>query len=275
MLDIDMIVVLYQRNVEASETLRSLRELDFAALDIRPIVRIWHNAADPDMPEPDNLPEGWHYHPSADNTPLSVVYNTLYACGNSTYLMVFDQDTMVDFMLFAKLMEAIRRTQAEVLVARIEHDGQLISPGQLRWIQGRALASSQADRYLPRHFAAMMSGLCIKRLALQRLGLRPFDERLNFYGIDTRLCRDMSRLGSRAYFYDARLQHDSALRSQPDPTRLLTRRLWLWRSWLNVFDANLAERLGIRFYVLYKLWHTARDPRVERRFFSLVSEVFR
>lgn len=275
MISLDIFVVLYKRQIDASETLASLRRLDFATLGIDIEVHIWDNSPVPLCIGPETLPYNWHYVSSPSNDALSKVYNTLL-CGTSRpYVMIFDQDSGVTETLFLCLRAGIEQMNADVFVPMIKHDGCVISPGQLRWIKGAPLRAVHPGELLPRNFTAMMSGLCISRSAVVRLGPHPFDERLRFYGIDTRFCRDLSRDGGTAYLYDAVLEHDSALRSTADPDAALERQIWLWQSWLHVFDRNLAESIAIRLYVLWKALRASCRPGAQRKFGDLVSKVLR
>jgi hypothetical protein len=273
---LDIFVVLYRCDMRAAETLKTLSQVDFRALGIDVEVHIWDNArAEPAPPVGHSLPFTWSYYASAANEPLSKIYNTLVRRSQKSHLVIFDQDSSVNNAFFQDLTDSIKRIRADVFVPIIKHNGQTISPGRLRWIKGAALRSVVAGTLLPAGFTAMMSGLCIRRAFLARFGVQPFDERLRLYGVDTRFCRDLTQLGGRGYVTGAVLGHDSALRSTIDPCAVLQRQIWLWQSWLCVFDRNLIEILAIRFYVLWKAWRVTVGLRAPNRFFAIVSEVFR
>jgi GT2 family glycosyltransferase len=192
-------------------------------------------------------------------------------------VVIFDQDSSVDTAFFEELVDSLGKVElaADVFVPVIRHDGQLISPGRLRWIKGEALRSVTTKAMLPTDFTAMMSGMCISRSFLAQLAPQPFDERLRLYGVDTRFCRDLARHGARAYLHGALLGHDSALRSTTDPRAALQRQIWLWQSWLHVFDRNLFEVLAIRCYVLWKAFRVSVGARTRGNFFDVIAEVFR
>lgn len=273
---IDLIVVLYRRHPQDAETLMTLSQIDFAALGIDAEVHIWDNAREQPAPPPaDFLRIPWRYCSSAANEPLSKVYNTLVRASSRPYVAIFDQDSRVDARFFRELIEAIETREADVYAPRIMHGDKTISPGCLKWIKGASLPGVTGKAMLPRNFTAMMSGMCMSRALLALLGPRPFDERLRLYGVDTRFCRDLSRLGARAWITGAQLGHDSALRSTTDPAAILQRQIWLWQSWLRVFDRNPLEMLAIRGYVLWKAWRVASAVRARSRFFHVVAEVFR
>src|SRR5471030_835961 len=136
MISLDIFVVLYKRQIGASETLVSLRRLDFASLGFDVEVHIWDNSPAPLYINPETLPHSWRYVSSLSNDALSKVYNTLL-CGTSRpYVMIFDQDSSVTETLFLCLRAGIEQTNADVFVPMIKHDGRVISPGLLRWIKG-------------------------------------------------------------------------------------------------------------------------------------------
>lgn len=273
---LDLIVVLYRRDPEASETLATLSRIDFAKLGIDIEVHIWDNAREhPAPPDPGFLPFPWRYWSSPENESLAKIYNMLVRQSNRPYVVIFDQDSSVDAAFFRELTASIDTGNAEVFTPRIRHGDTTISPGCLKWVKGSALARVRDRALLPANFTAMMSGMCISRALLTRLGPRPFDERLRLYGVDTRFCRDVARLGSRAWLTGAHLEHDSALRSTTDPDAALQRQIWLWQSWVHVFDRNLMEKLAIRCYVVWKAWRVSAGAHARGRFFQVVAEVFR
>ncbi|TDY17034.1 GT2 family glycosyltransferase [Paraburkholderia sp. BL6665CI2N2] len=278
MLALDIFVVLYQRDPEAAETLITLSQIDFASLGIDVEVHIWDNArAVPVPPNAHFLPFRWRYFASPENEPLSKVYNMLVRESRRPHVVIFDQDSSVDAAFLEKLADCLEKVEieADVFVPVIRHDGHLISPGRLRWIKGEALCSVTTNAMLPTDFTAMMSGLCISRAFLTRLAPHPFDERLRLYGVDTRFCRDLAKHGARAYLHEAVLGHDSALRSTTDPLAALQRQIWLWQSWLRVFDRNPFEMLAIRCYVMWKALRISVGPRAPGNFFDVIAEVFR
>ncbi|SIT48031.1 conserved hypothetical protein [Paraburkholderia piptadeniae] len=273
---LDIFVVLYRRRPDAAETLVTLSRVNFRSLGFDVELHIWDNAASvPTPPQQGFLPFKWRYIASQDNEPLSRVYNALFRNSTGSYVIVFDQDSSVDEWFFRSLAASIASVHAEVFVPVIKHDERVISPGRLRWIKGAPLTHLRVNDILPRHFTAMMSGLCIARSFLTRLGQRPFDERLRFYGVDTRFCRDLAQHGGSAYLHDAVLGHDSALRSITDSDAALERQIWLWQSWLRVFDRNVGEELAIRCYVLWKAWRASRRLNTPFKFHDLIAEVFR
>jgi GT2 family glycosyltransferase len=253
----------------------SLSKIDFRSLGIQVKAYIWDNAcAVPAPPVGRFLPFAWCYYSSPNNEPLSKIYNTLIRISNHSHILIFDQDSTVDEVFFRHLASSINRGCADIYVPVIRHSGRTISPGRLNWIKGGPLRGVVSDTMLPFGFTAMMSGLCIRRKFLVRLGQKPFDERLRLYGVDTRFCRDLGRVGGKAFLTGAVLPHDSALRSTTDPRAALQRRVWLWQSWLHVFDNNLIEVVAIRCYVLWKAWRATRGKHAPGRFLDVVSEVF-
>ncbi|CAB3773041.1 glycosyltransferase [Paraburkholderia humisilvae] len=276
MVALDIFVVLYRRDPSASETLLTLSRIDFQALHIDVEVYVWDNAREAlTSPDMGLLPFMCRYRWSRENEPLSKIYNTLLRLSRGEHVVIFDQDSSVDDTFFRKLVDSINVVHADLFVPVIWHEGEIISPGRLQWIKGAALRGVSPNTLLPVGFTAMMSGLCIRRAFLVRLAPRPFDERLHLYGVDTRFCRDVSNLDGKALVTGAVLGHDSALRSTVDPQAVLQRKIWLWQSWLYVFDRNLLEALAIRCYVLWKILRVSVGPRAPGRFLDVMNEVFR
>lgn len=271
---VDVFVVLYRRRLAESETVQSLMQAITAPARNRWRVQIWDNSPDPD-PAAAALPSAWRYWWNGENVPLSHAYNAMLRASAKPHVLVFDQDSRFDAGFLRELRGGIDGVVADMYVPIIRHGGQLISPGRLRWIKGERLDTVLPRTFLPASFTAMMSGLCISRRFLERLGPAPFDERLRFYGIDTRLCRELNRRGGRAYLHAGTLGHDSALRDRRDPEQYVQRRIWLMRSWRHVFDANPAERLGVHLYVLWTTLRLVLGPGRARGALAILREVYR
>ncbi|MNN39215.1 hypothetical protein D3C81_1532450 [compost metagenome] len=97
---------------------------------------------------------------------------------------------------------------------------------------------------------AMMSGTIIHRQVFDA-GLR-FDERLSFYGIDTKFFIDYAKRYSKIFILDAVLIHNSALRERGQTYESRVKRLKnLVLSRLYVFDHVSNFRLKILIYLFF------------------------
>jgi GT2 family glycosyltransferase len=264
MIKLDVFVVLYKQTIDQSETLAALRRLNLQALGFAANIYIWDNSPHAAPIDTQTLDEGWRYHNCRENLPLSRVYNTLLAQSYGHYVLILDQDSVVDTSFFLKLGYGISRSRADVYVPIIRHEQRMVSPAKLLWIKGVPLRRYAAWSLLPRNFTAMMSGLCITRDYLRRCGTHPFNERLTFYGVDTRFFRDLSHRGGSAYLHGAILRHDSVLRPPEGRLPDIERQIWLWQSWLHVFDRNHLEATAVRLYIFWKVGGAIRyyGPRL-------------
>lgn len=274
MIGLDLFVVIYRRRILEAETLISLRKLNLTNLGFSANVYIWDNSPEFDESSQYSLPPNWHYIHEPKNPSLSIVYNTLLQRSAQPYVMILDQDSVLGTNLFSHLHDSVTRVLADIYVPVIEHAGKVISPGKLVWIKGSHIHPLQRNAILPKNFTAMMSGLCVKRDFFAGLSSKPFDERLRFYGVDTKFCRDASAQGAKAYIYDAVLPHDSALRNVSTQLDRIERHVWLWQSWLHVFDRNILEAVAIRLYIAFKIiCATGRSDKYTLR--ELFEKVYR
>ncbi|TAA44276.1 glycosyltransferase [Pseudoxanthomonas winnipegensis] len=274
MISIDVFVVLYRRKIAESETVQSLLRSTTACTQLQLRVQLWDNSPEADAQAVILAPD-WRYSWNGHNAPLSVAYNAMLLHAASPYVLVFDQDSRFEPDFLDALCAAMRAVPADMYVPRIAHQGRVISPCRLRWIKGAALPGVTPGTVLPRCFTAMMSGLCISQRFLWSLGPAPFDERLRFYGIDTRLCRELNLRGGRAYVHRGTLDHDSALRDRRDPEQYVQRKIWLMRSWRHVFDRNRLERLGVHLYIAWTVLRLVSGPGRRRGARSILAEVYR
>lgn len=178
------------------------------------------------------------------NEKLSVIYN--YVVQNMSFdaILILDDDTYFE----PSYVDEFLNTDLEIssiTVPRIYHDGLLISPGTVSGIKGKRIDLSKPGSLYNKAILAMMSGTFITRDVFCKI---MFDERLAFYGVDTKFFRDAFKANIPIIISDHSVNHDSALRNVSNRVEHINRLNNLLSSKRIVFEDLLFTKLRIRFY---------------------------
>jgi GT2 family glycosyltransferase len=248
---INFIVVLYSTEPENSKTLRSLSSVDFSKHKIDADYCIQDNSLQGfDLSSIQKILGHVNYYHSGENKKLSTVYNALIKDNrNCDYYIVLDDDSVIDESYLLSLTPFFE-SKLKVAIPIIKHNGDLISPGRVSGVRGYALKDSNVGigAVKSSNLVAMMSGTVLSKSIVDEL---KFDERLSFYGVDTKFFLSYSRLYDVIFILDTTLEHESALRENLSDFSALERRLTnLILSKVYVFDDVKHHRVKISLYVV-------------------------
>ncbi|CAH0159661.1 MULTISPECIES: glycosyltransferase [Pseudomonas] len=271
LVQVNFLVVVYSTNPSLTTTLKSLATLDFQSAGIIPKFSIWDNSeqgfGEASIP---TLPGQITYHHSGKNEHLSKVYNTLISnSAGSDYFIVLDDDSSITNDYISSL-DLFFRSRVPVAVPQILFNHSLISPGTIKGVRGRALnLQSLATGPVPsKNIVAMMSGTVISKEALSR-GLK-FDERLSFYGVDTRFFIDYANCYNEIFILKTSIPHSSALR---EGGQAYAKKVQRFRNLILsrplVFDYVKYHKFKISLYVLLFSLNTCLKER-NIRYLSLM-----
>lgn len=247
------LTVVYGSPPSETSTLVSLSTHNFSQFKISPTFIIWDNSsAGFGFESIPNLPGDVKYYHTGNNTPLSSVYNRIISeYSDVDWVVLLDDDSIIDTSYLLALQD-FWDSNVPLAIPKIESSGVLISPGKLIGVHGKALTNNEIQQVLlpSKGIAAMMSGTIIRRDVFNK-GLI-FDERLSFYGIDTRFFIDYSSFFSSVYVLNTTMKHSSALRDPTLNNDALLRRLGnLLQSWPLVFDKVPYYRFRLVCYMTF------------------------
>jgi GT2 family glycosyltransferase len=168
---------------------------------------------------------------------------------------LLDDDSILDGNYIENLKNAIYH-RANVAIPLIFHDKKLISPGAISGVKGRVINRTELNLGFNnnKNIVAMMSGTLIRTAVFKKI---KFDERLSFYGVDTKFFIDYQQKFNSIYIMDCSMEHDSALRTKTGtPIQNYNRLMMLVSSWRYVYDHVFLyrTRLSLRI-VLFSLKH--------------------
>ncbi|WP_375057340.1 glycosyltransferase [Zobellella sp. DQSA1] len=247
------LVVLYKTHPEASSTIISLSEKIFEKYGIEPSFAIWDNSLDGYGEHTlKHLPGPVKYYHYGVNEKLSVAYNRIVFDSDDVDWFVFlDDDSLIDDEYLSSLPEFFS-SNTYIAVPKISFNDTVISPGQIRSIKGKRLPgySLLGGVMGSKNIVAMMSGTVVSRDVFVA-GLK-FDERLSFYGVDTRFFIDYSKRFSQLFLLSATMVHHSALRDNLMPVNeQVVRHKKLAEAWSIIFDDVKCYQVKLFFYIIY------------------------
>jgi GT2 family glycosyltransferase len=267
-LRLTVVVVLYNLELKQSETLSSLKGQLSHNLDINLV--LWDNSPIPvnDVNEyADYLPFSIKYYHTPENLSLAKVYNRVIGAETFDYLLLLDQDTKLPDT-YLSLIEQLTTSNPtlNLFLPVVKNGNRMVSPGSFQYFKGTHLSAIQPGICSSKNLLAIGSGMTISNNVFSKLNLR-FDERLSFYGIDSRFMLDYARVQDLLYVMPVTLNHDSALWSNPSAEVLLPRFRNLRKAWSLLLSDKPAVRLLNRFYYAIKsvmFCIKFRDPRFLR-----------
>lgn len=227
-----ILVVLYRRHCNASETLRSLAACRKALEDS--LVVVWDNSPEHADEEQArwlgrSLPRAAYFHDAA-NPGLASVYNLMI----SRYLkqetpetfdclVLFDQDSEVGPAFFDELERArIQHPEIPLSLPLVTSHGRIVSPANLYGFKGSYWKKKRSGLMQSRYRTAINSGMAISAPYL-RDEFRGYDERLQSYGSDNFFMQEYSKRHGQFVVLDCVVQHDLA-RFAPEPVEIKLRR---------------------------------------------------
>jgi GT2 family glycosyltransferase len=272
-----VVVVLYQCEIGKSETINSLIGC-MHLLHSKSKIIVWDNSPIPqnesNLSQVNGLFENFHYHHTGENVSLAVVYNQVindYGSGVE-YVNIWDQDSVFSadyFTSFAKSL--IEFNDLCVFVPKVFNGRNLESPGHYYYFKGKKWRNMDfSGAVSSRHNVAIMSGILVKR---DLFNVIRFDERLRFYGIDTKFFLDLSKIVTKIFVMDYVLVHNLSMHNHEEALKIK-----LFRFQEFCYSSLIICR-GQNFFVLilgvaYLMYHTLRLVIQNRRFQYVYSFFF-
>ncbi|WP_196067744.1 glycosyltransferase [Serratia sp. Res13-Sevr-LER1-36-b] len=211
------LVVIHSKSPELTKTVQSYRCLDFKSIHLDATLVIWDNSVKGFGNGSLNYNSSKeHYFHTGNNERLSIVYNKVISeyRDEVKWLVILDDDSVLDQAYINSLdrfvKECFDNPLVNVAVPKIYNKGSMISPGFVKGVRGIALNDIDSGITERKDIVAMMSGTILNLSS--SLPEKPFDERLSFYGVDTKFFRDTLAQGNKLYILQTQLTHDSALR---------------------------------------------------------------
>lgn len=249
------ICVVYSKEPEKTKTINSYRKVIFSNYGIMPSLAIWDNSKagftiSNELSESiDNL----QYYHTGNNEKLSVIYNAVIDKNKDKleWVVILDDDSVIDCSYAQAVQDFVKsKSNAKVAIPKIFLNNTMISPGFVKGVRGFALKDISNGVSEISNLVAMMSGTVINFKDKELIPT--FDERLSFYGVDTRFFREVSKLNLGVYIMPVIMQHESALRDISIPFKEKYRRHCnLLSSKKYVFDDIPLYKLRVKLFTYF------------------------
>jgi len=214
---VQCVVVLYQCGPGESETIRSLIACLNQSSDLAQqlAVLIYDNSPVEHPFVPADFPfTSIEYHHDAHNGGLTSAYNHALALADSgriDWLLLLDQDTLVEIGLFSSLLQEIESTPPQrvcALVPRLVYGSTMISPLTVGSFQNRPIAQNFSGIPASR-LTALNSAACLRTEAVKRIGGFPKEYWLDY--LDHIVFHRLQAGGDQVFVLDISIQHGLSL----------------------------------------------------------------
>jgi GT2 family glycosyltransferase len=252
------IIVLYNKNIESSETISSIVKCDSSTLLDN--VLVWDNSPlalkDDELEECDNKFNEknirFNYRHCPENYPLSKVYNHFFInFKDSDYFLILDDDTLLNSDFFDCLSTELRsNSNSDLYIPRIYHRSKLISPSKRFLMKGWYLNGKPKGELRTHFLSAINSCMVISNNFLIRTGFK-YDERLTSYGTDDEFILSFNKKRGSCKVLDVDIHHDLSLSTMNNNSLTLKLRYTtLIESWMILYSKGVISKICIRLYAL-------------------------
>lgn len=207
-----LLVTLYNQRVYESKTISSFVANCFL-YHSRVHLYIWDNSTDIDVRVENSKTDfgdiKFTYYQSKENTPLSIVYNTVIdRCNQSQVLFNFDQDSLIEESYFKVFYDTIKTYPTVGLFCPIIYYGnRCVSPGRMGYFKNYYFESLSPGLVSSKGIMAITSGIALNLSLIREYSIR-YDENLNLYGVDMKFCIDYSQKQDSIVIMNYCLKHD-------------------------------------------------------------------
>lgn len=247
-------VVLYNKSLTASDTLKGLLQSAELLKQINAHVLLWDNSSEAWSKEDmaglsSKLP--FEYVHSPENKPLSFIYNAtidrLLVKDSCNYLVILDDDSKIGIGYFRGIVNAVTyRNDLPILLPLVRNNNRIISPAKFYYFKGSYFKTLADGLYTGKLFA-INSGMVISKKFLQQSGFK-YDKRLTNYGTDNYLMNFANERKVVFYILQYSMEHSLSFFDHPDVSRRLEIFKQIKKANRIVFSNNLFQVLMINWY---------------------------
>ena len=219
MIDLTILVCLYNKSIDSSETIQSLLKGD-CNRKITNVI-IWDNSIR-------KLPDAslellnknflkFVYKHTPENIVLSNIYNIVIDSleNHDSFLMLCDDDSKIPDTFFETLNKQINLyPNINLFIPKIFSGTKLVSPAKDYLIRTKLLNNLQPGVYSSKNLTAINSGMVLSNRLFSN-GLR-YDSKLKFYGTDNYLMVNYRKENKNLVILDVDFQHSLSFSSSED-----------------------------------------------------------
>jgi GT2 family glycosyltransferase len=211
-LKIIFLIVLYEKNFETSQTLKSLIQVQ-KKINYSSII-IWDNSKLPqtDINEIKNKLSDINnieYFSNSMNTSLSSIYNYFFEnkIKGYDYITLLDHDSILTDNFIIELLDVAVQKKHNLILPKIISNGKLVSPAKLFYFKGKFFKKLTQNVIKTKFLTAINSGMTIKASYIIETKFR-YDENLKFYGTDDNFMKTYQKHCDHAYVLNSKIKHE-------------------------------------------------------------------
>lgn len=186
-----VLIVLYNKKIEESETIMSLSKIVDKIQFINEII-IWDNSkvimSEDEQVYLKNIfqPVNVQYIGTGKNTSLSIIYNSVIrTLSDKEILVLLDHDSNLTLAYFEELRGAIEKyPQINLFLPIIKYNGSIVSPANSWYFKGSYWKEEKLGLVETKNQNAINSGMAIRATYL-KTDFGGYNEELAFYGTDS------------------------------------------------------------------------------------------
>ena len=254
---VSVVVVLYKRGTEDSETLQSLLNLTGDFVEEVEII-LWDNGPLPLSSAELSAFEGNFVLPviyvhTPENISLATIYNrAIERCSSNSGIVLFDQDTHFTKDYFQLGLKALRENPTiNLFLPVVKINNQIVSPGDFYLVKGKYWKNVQMGKVAARNKVAIASGMLIRIDFLKATKIR-FNEALKLYNIDTDFVIRYGHTNEFFFVFNCELVHRISMFENEPVERVLFRFKDHRKSlWILSLDRSWLHQIVCLFYIMY------------------------
>jgi hypothetical protein len=269
-----ILVVVYNRSLQNSETLKGLIESSPLLKSINALVVVWDNSENASLGSDDitllKQKFFFKYHHCPSNKPLSYVYNEsiekFIISGKYQYLVVLDHDSKILPGYFEELKNIIEsNSNLDIILPVVKNNNILISPAKLFFVKGIYFKTIESGIYRGK-LLAVNSGMAISRSFIEKNDFR-YDARLQSYGTDNYIMNFANNKRAKYFIMNNLFEHGYAFYDNIDFKKKAEVFSQIKRANKIAFSLSFTQAIMITIYNLVSSFKNAFKHR-SLRFFS-------
>ena len=197
------------------------------------------------------------YIPSAENKPLSHVYNEAIKTYSDhyDYIMIFDQDSAFDERYFKEFNSVISNKSYDVILPVVKFKDRIVSPTKILFMKGFYYDVAPHGEIEIKTLSAINSGMILSFAFINKHNFQ-YNEKIKNYCTDDNVMMFLRRNNGRAYILKYEIEHDLSFSTLNDNSDSLRQR---YNEMVNarqvLYSRNIVETLFTRFYfVLHRIY---------------------
>jgi hypothetical protein len=212
---ISVLIVLYNKSLQQSDTLRGIIDAAEILNNANASVLLWDNSLQPHLTQEDIFSVQqkisiFNYHHAPENISLSRIYNSFIeeniSQKNNHYLILLDDDSKISAAYFNEVVSIINKNEAfDVLLPVVKNGDKIVSPAAFFYCKGNYFKSLESG-ICKQKLLAINSGMIISFSFIQKNNFR-YNEQLNNYGTDNYFMNFANNHRARFYILNYSFDH--------------------------------------------------------------------